>query len=949
MSTSEALTNDIRTEANTALLEVDKGLRSTRVGEQCEAIVKFPSLMDRFPFPILINSAFLKLADVFRIGTNLLRFNTLKVVQLSERHLNKITNVDEFLRRIHSVTHSNDPVARAITLRVYGAIASIVAERKNVHHSIHRGLDSNDQVEVEGAIFAVSSLCQYSASFATGVCEKISGMVQGLTTPVEMKLRLIPILTQMHHDLNTATQVRELCLKLLPSYPSLSLVTTTLHTLTKLAVATLVHATQQVILLLDYAQSDARRAVRFAALRELHSLATAVPHTWTPELLQGLLGVIEGASRPSEKELGCLVLLKLSDSTAVHNMTALRDSLQAFCYSSNSTVAAYALGVVTNITMATATGEGVEVGGMLVDQLLTLDLRSGQPRVPPFKVMLVSLEKLATSADVCVAALDRLLTLLPLLSGVQAGLVCKALVSLSMHTPGAWDHVTPRLLGYLEDKKDYHHEILLPVTAVLMQLHAGVCGAPQRSSFTHSTLSHLLSHVWDCQHPSQLWLAYKVARRASMMGFHSLAEPIYLKLSKLVSSVKFRNWLSSLYQFSVAQNLISSTSTLPSSSSPHHTLPTTTSLTPALCKASSLVCDAILLVKASGLSSSFPLRFLCVHATWLDAHCQLLATCVGYHTVPSPTSSLGSSSLEKKFKLCTVQFQSLGQEFSALYSALFDADPATLEYITLLQQSCLLMASVISSVALSKKPLVSPGRVSTPMAETPALPVEISDNFNTNYLLGKACKDTLQHAQTAASALQSLPISEEHASVLSECSKMILQVPLRLPQYFFISLQQTTVKLALSPSVPASGQPVSVTLGTHLALRVEGVIQHCSKSKVCRSATAVHVQVTQEIEKSLSSDAKSPGPVVLDRTEPVENDYFQAPFLLTHAVAGYYKVVIEANLVDHTGSVWRAGHQREVMVLLVDSEDNLKRQLRQREMASKSMQSAAGSSSHRSA
>ena len=49
-------------------------------------------------------------------------------------------------------------------------------------------------------------------------------------------------------------------------------------------------------------------------------------------------------------------------------------------------MAAYALGVVTNITMATATGEGVEVGGMLVDQLLTLDLRSGQPRVPPFKV-----------------------------------------------------------------------------------------------------------------------------------------------------------------------------------------------------------------------------------------------------------------------------------------------------------------------------------------------------------------------------------------------------------------------------------------------------------------------------------------------------------------------------------------------------------------------------------
>ena len=44
------------------------GLRSPRPGEQCEAIVRFPTLMDRFPFPILINTAFLKLADIFRTG-----------------------------------------------------------------------------------------------------------------------------------------------------------------------------------------------------------------------------------------------------------------------------------------------------------------------------------------------------------------------------------------------------------------------------------------------------------------------------------------------------------------------------------------------------------------------------------------------------------------------------------------------------------------------------------------------------------------------------------------------------------------------------------------------------------------------------------------------------------------------------------------------------------------
>ena len=48
---------------------------------------------------------------------NFLRLNILKVLQVTEKHLNKITSVDEFLRRIYAVIHSNDPIARAVTLR----------------------------------------------------------------------------------------------------------------------------------------------------------------------------------------------------------------------------------------------------------------------------------------------------------------------------------------------------------------------------------------------------------------------------------------------------------------------------------------------------------------------------------------------------------------------------------------------------------------------------------------------------------------------------------------------------------------------------------------------------------------------------------------------------------------------------------------------------------------
>lgn len=130
------------------------GLRSTKIGEQCEAIVRYPKIFEKYPFPILINSSFLKLAEFFRMGSNLLRLWVLRVCQQSEKHTEKILNVDEFVKRIFMVMHSNDPIARALTLRTLGAVAGVIPEKQQVHHAIRGALDSHDTVEVEAAIHA---------------------------------------------------------------------------------------------------------------------------------------------------------------------------------------------------------------------------------------------------------------------------------------------------------------------------------------------------------------------------------------------------------------------------------------------------------------------------------------------------------------------------------------------------------------------------------------------------------------------------------------------------------------------------------------------------------------------------------------------------------------------------------------------------------------------------
>ena len=79
--------NESSLDANALLSELDKGLRSNKMGEECEAIVRFPWLFARYPFPILINSACLKLAEVFRNGSNFARLLILKVFQQSDKHL----------------------------------------------------------------------------------------------------------------------------------------------------------------------------------------------------------------------------------------------------------------------------------------------------------------------------------------------------------------------------------------------------------------------------------------------------------------------------------------------------------------------------------------------------------------------------------------------------------------------------------------------------------------------------------------------------------------------------------------------------------------------------------------------------------------------------------------------------------------------------------------------
>ncbi len=40
-------------------------------------------------------------------------------------------------------------------------------------------------------------------------------------------------------------------------------------------------------------------------------------------------------------------------------------------------------------------------------------------------------------------------------------MVCQTLASIAVHTPGTWNHVSPKLLEYLDSKVEDSHELLV--------------------------------------------------------------------------------------------------------------------------------------------------------------------------------------------------------------------------------------------------------------------------------------------------------------------------------------------------------------------------------------------------------------------------------------------------------------------------------------------------------
>ncbi|XP_059616371.1 integrator complex subunit 7 [Phlebotomus argentipes] len=961
---NESFLNENEQDANSSMTELDKGLRCSKVGEQCEAIVRFPKLFEKYPFPILINSSFLKLAEFFQNGSNLLRLWVLRVCQQSEKHLDKILSVDEFVKRIFYVTHSNNPIERALAIRTLGAVARIIPEKPQVHHAIRQALDSHDMVEVEAAIYASVQFAAQSKTFAISMCSKVATMIESLNTPINMKLQLIPVLRHMHHDANTAALVKTLCVNLLPKYPSENFVVVILDSLSKLSCQTLVDIPDQVNVLLEYLM-DPRRKVRYQVLHSLQSLADKGAHLWPNGTVRNLLTIArECTDDGNEQSLILAVVMTLTrcpvtcHSLLSEEQQLVYDLCSGCLTLEHHSASAKALAILTSLILychvehIVPPAKYMNLINLHLESLIVTSLpqeKFTREFAQYLKCGVQLSEKDPQFGESFVDLMGSLLLDQFVYCDKHTVLICETFAALCsqfstnrfgvsgeerMDVDEGQSGKNPihallpdilRKLSFLVDKglAEKNVQFIEIMTAVCLQSHLGVL-IPES---VFSVLEKVVNAI-SC------WSQYRIARSASRYGHHFLSAKIYAKLANVVSLEKLHFFLVALSQMSKAECVLMYGREFDDivkkykSANPEEFL----SLSQRLQKSIAMYWKALATLKASSSPNhpmTFQSEFIRLRGQFLEA---LFTAVITKNTQlitlpPAIAQSLAQNSRDhlqmyghvtnqlrktvKTFKMCE-------DAYLKLYKSAFDADPCTLEYLQVAQYLCGVLGNSVEAICF-----VSPSDSSNQPTE---------GSYPETRLFLNGCQRIIKEMQKLPKETNNKKsITTEHTQVLLSQIGVAMSVPHCIPRFFFQVLQNTSIKLSVLPQPRAAGEPVNVQPNSNLVVKVEGVIQHSgSRPNLFRSIDSVQLTLVSQLISQRPGEVKQLNDITMTQTVKPHRDFLSGSFLLQLnniqtssmgtpiSVGGQWQVTVEAYVIDKSGALWNTGPKSILLVRVPD-------------------------------
>ncbi|KAJ1677763.1 Integrator complex subunit 7, partial [Spiromyces aspiralis] len=186
--------------ASEALTIINSECLNGPLSTKIQAVTQIPGLLDTYPYKTIINSAFLKLSDLFQaIESNAFRFQVIKVFEASRHHLRRVLHPTEVLQRVLRVVNSNDPMARTMVMGLMGQAAEIFAGLVESQHAVLKGYGIfEDELELLAVVEATERFIQVEPGYLGVVWETLVDRIEqgseGGVADDETKARMVRVL-----------------------------------------------------------------------------------------------------------------------------------------------------------------------------------------------------------------------------------------------------------------------------------------------------------------------------------------------------------------------------------------------------------------------------------------------------------------------------------------------------------------------------------------------------------------------------------------------------------------------------------------------------------------------------------------------------------------------------------------------------------------------------------
>lgn len=931
--------------AEHSLAELERGLQSTNVGEQSEAIVRFTGLLNGYPLPSLINSACLKLAEAFRCGTNFIRMQICEVFERNKTHLSKIYTVDDFYRNIFTVTTSNDPLARSITLLTLGNIAPVVSEYKSIHHCITGALESKYDCELNAAIISAASYVKYSSEFAGHIYPKMVSIIDSSETTTEVLLKALSVLDHGFYNANDALMVRSFLIDVMGRIKLKKVVCVCLTLSTRITFTSLSHIHSQIELLIKIFLDNSKLSIKYNALRNLKFLAEKIPHIWQTSHIDPLVSYLERVitNRSCDSDDQCCYatlsifceLLKckcnfISQSEKdrifkqCHKLAFSKTNLslcsisfelmtimfeeQSYSTSSNL-VECQSNDLVSDITAA--------IKVFLSDSPAPKQTRSSRRQVNSTQPAMNGVNQVKTTNPSPKAVYRHIVKLCKLNLKFCPELLKLLIQRISSKDTSLEDlssHVTELMCAITQSTMEQNvnpdlywkliktrsHEMseanLLNICVLYFQT--------LRLNPSHSATCDLAEKVIE---DHSLWFGFKVLRQAMRYGHHKTAKLICDEINERVVTDITDFYFKSLGKICQAESMLNDKENL------RNNLP----------RAILIYEESVSPLRASvgdSQTTNFQLRYLNLRIKCLQIHKSLrqcfkiyYASPISYATLLTAIGATRGTSDPGLSRLTIIQqmpkiakeFRAVADEYEDLIRTSFNCDKPTLQYVHLLKYSCLIMADSIDAIFQYGRnfPIIT----KMPFGDVMKSELEHREfEQKCHKLIELIDRDILKPGIFPSSSAID-PLIE----LLEKLSDEILTCSFVYPRYFFQPLQKTQIKLAITPSSGSNATPLYVNLNNHFVLKVEGLIQDSSKPyAIVRKISKIIASVTMNPAKATEHDSS----LFFQSISTPENNYFKSEFLLPLRWSGLFNIDVNISIMDDQDNIWKYGVKERITI-----------------------------------